>query len=102
MQPIRVWRFSDAPAELQFGDNGGDEDWLALVPPEYADEWIGWLDSGGAFGCCGVNQYRVLKDGNVERRNDRDFSCGDGKNWELTDHVLPLLAGSLIYIGCHA
>ena len=50
-QPIVVWAFAYAPEELQaLSTNGGDEDWLAEVPPHAAHEWIGWLDST-AFGC---------------------------------------------------
>jgi hypothetical protein len=30
---IKVWRFEDAPEELRnLSTNGGDEDWLALIP----------------------------------------------------------------------
>lgn len=55
---IRVWRFHDAPEELQaLSTNGGDEDWLALIPPKLAEDWIGWLDSGSSFGCCSVDSY---------------------------------------------
>lgn len=44
---IRVWRFVDAPEELKaLSPHGGDEDWIALVPPKLADEYIGWLEYG--------------------------------------------------------
>lgn len=34
---IRVWRFDDAPEELRdLSHHGGDEDWLALIPPAFA------------------------------------------------------------------
>lgn len=34
--PILLWRFEDAPDELQkLSTNGGDEDWLAEIPPSY-------------------------------------------------------------------
>lgn len=70
---IRVWRFSDAPEELRdLSTHGGDEDWLALVPPLLANEYIGWLDSG-SFGCCDISKH---------------------------DH--PELPGYVIYIGAHA
>jgi hypothetical protein len=33
---IKVWAFEDAPKELRdLSINGGDEDWLALIPPTY-------------------------------------------------------------------
>lgn len=34
--PIMLWRFEEAPDELQkLSTNGGDEDWLAEIPPAY-------------------------------------------------------------------
>lgn len=42
---VRIWRFKDAPEELkQLSDNGGGEDWLALIPPKLTDEFILWLE----------------------------------------------------------
>lgn len=56
--PIQVWRFKQAPQELQdLSHHGGDEDWIAIVPPEYDGDYIGWLDSGGPFGCCDVSEH---------------------------------------------
>lgn len=53
-QPIRIWDFRDAPKDLKaLSDNGGDEDWLALVPPCYRDRDPLWLSSE-QFGCSGV------------------------------------------------
>jgi len=55
---IRVWRFADAPKELKdLSRNGGDEDWLALLPPKFKNDWIGWMDTGTPFGCCNVDTY---------------------------------------------
>ena len=55
---IQVWRFNEAPQVLQdMSDNGGDEDWVALVPKEMADGYIGWLDSP-AFGCCCIDEHK--------------------------------------------
>lgn len=55
--PIAVWRFEDAPAYLQaVSTNGGDEDWLAVVPPHLADEWIPWLEVP-AFGSCRAARF---------------------------------------------
>lgn len=54
---IKVWRFHDAPAELRaLTSHGGDEDWLALVPPDvgYPSDWF---DGGGSFGCCSVSTH---------------------------------------------
>lgn len=43
---ITIWRFEDAPADLQaLSWHGGDEDWIALVPLKYAERhYIGWLE----------------------------------------------------------
>jgi hypothetical protein len=55
---IRVWRFQDAPEELRaLSTHGGDEDWLALLPPKFAGQWIDWMDSGGRFGCSDVSTH---------------------------------------------
>lgn len=55
---IRVWKFHDAPEELKsLSTHGGDEDWLALVPPRLASNYIGWMEEGGAFGCCSVSEH---------------------------------------------
>jgi len=61
MRSITVWRFEDAPEELQkFSTNGGDEDWLALVPKEVMDQvgYIGWLETG-SFGYCCTDRYEL-------------------------------------------
>ena len=57
---IRVWRFEDLPEDLRsLSDHGGDEDWLALIPPALAEDHIGWCDpySTGPFGCCEISEY---------------------------------------------
>mgnify|MGYP007122140866 CR=1 FL=1 len=56
---IRVWRFEDAPEELRnLSTNGGDEDWVALVPPRLRDTYISWLQPGrGGLGMYCVNRY---------------------------------------------
>jgi len=54
-EPIRVWRYEDAPKELQdLSSNGGDEDWLAEVPPSFREAFVWWLEPGTPFGCSGV------------------------------------------------
>ena len=36
-EPIKLWAFNDAPRELRdLSENGGDEDWVAEVPPSIA------------------------------------------------------------------
>lgn len=55
---IRVWRWQDAPEELQaLSQHGGDEDWVALVPPLLAGEWIDWMEEGTRFGRHDVSEH---------------------------------------------
>lgn len=97
---IRVWRFHDAPQELQdaCNHNGGDEDWLAVVPSIFG--WIGWLESQ-SFGCCSINRYAISERGEVfwllESRDDQPPTsepCGRVKDATLFNTQL--------YVGCHA
>jgi len=59
MKPhITIYKFQEAPKNLQaLSTNGGDEDWLAIVPKHLKNEWIGWLEEGSPFGACCVNKY---------------------------------------------
>lgn len=71
---IQIWRFEDAPEALRkLSTNGGDEDWLAVIPPNLKEEWIPWMDSGTSFGCYMVFEY---------------------------EH--PIKVGYVVRIGCHA
>jgi len=55
---IFVWSFYDAPDKYKkLSDNGGDEDWLALVPKDYP-HYIPWLERG-TFGVCDISSYEV-------------------------------------------
>ena len=49
---IRVWSADRAPAEFRLFD---DLDWVAEVPPGYADALIPWLEPGSGFGVCSVS-----------------------------------------------
>jgi hypothetical protein len=50
---IRVWEFKDAPVYFRrLSTNGGDEDWIVVVPPGFfqdgiTPEWIRKMDSCG-------------------------------------------------------
>jgi len=58
IEPIRVWPFHDAPQKLRnLSTNGGDEDWIAVIPPNFSGRYINWAEAGGAFGCCCVDEY---------------------------------------------
>lgn len=68
VEAIQVWRFHEAPAGLQtLSRHGGDEDWLAVVPPG----WDGgdgdkpaWMSSNTPFGYCEVSAHHQ-PDGSV-------------------------------------
>ena len=62
---IRVWRWDQAPQCLKdLSQHGGDEDWVALIPPSHGREsWIPWAESGTRFGYCHVSTQYVLIDG---------------------------------------
>ena len=53
---ICIWRWSEAPDELRLCGCGGDEDWVALIPPHYKSDDIEWLKEGTPFGCCTVHK----------------------------------------------
>lgn len=60
MDPIKVWKFKDAPDEYRnLSRHGGDEDWVALVPANYSNEWLGWAEEGTNFGCCSVSRHEL-------------------------------------------
>ena len=56
-KPVQVWAWDDAPEEYrELSGHGGDEDWVALVSPEWSSKYIGWLREG-VFGDR-VSEYR--------------------------------------------
>lgn len=58
--PILVWRFEDAPEQYQkLSPHGGDEDWIAVIPPDVTDAYIAWMDEGTPFGCCDVEEIKL-------------------------------------------
>ncbi len=66
MEPIKVWRFEDAPPTLQaLSINGGDEDWLAVIPPHLKDEYISWLECSGLFDSMDDPQIYKLETGEI-------------------------------------
>ena len=74
-QCIRVWRYKCTPKCLKpyHFCFDGDENWVALVPPKYAEMNIPWLTPGTIFGPCDVSRNRH-----------------------------PFLNGYIVYVGCHA
>lgn len=56
---VRVWRFRDAPGPLRLlSPHGGDEDWVAWVPKDLADQ-VYWAEEGSRFGCCSVSEHQL-------------------------------------------
>lgn len=65
-EPIRVWKFEDAPKEYKdLSTNGGDEDWVVFVPKEcdagddYQFNWIQYTDT------CNEPAVYKIKDGTI-------------------------------------
>ncbi len=57
---IKIWKFCDAPRKYrELSTNGGDEDWVAFIPDNMKDEYIGFLEEGTSFGCCSVAELEV-------------------------------------------
>jgi hypothetical protein len=58
---ILVWAWKDAPGELRaLSTNGGDEDWLALLPDDDVPNWM----ENGTFGVSSIETHR-LEDGRM-------------------------------------
>jgi hypothetical protein len=56
-EPIVIWSFCDAPNELkELSPHGGDEDWIAVIPPSYSGCYISWLECVH-FGCCDISEH---------------------------------------------
>jgi hypothetical protein len=61
---IRVWRFDDAPKFYQdLSSHGGDETWLAVVPPALWEKYgreIEWAPRcGSRFGVNSVHEHHL-------------------------------------------
>ena len=56
---ITIWQFDDAPAVLRaLSTNGGDEDWLAIVPKSLLTYGLpSFMESSAFGGDDGVKQY---------------------------------------------
>lgn len=56
---VTVWRFDEAPIELRsLSTHGGDEDWLAILPPGQTAPL--WAAPGSQFGVCDVSEHELL------------------------------------------
>lgn len=49
-QPIRIWAFKEAPTVLrELSRHGGDEDWIAEIPPVFGRDIPSWMSSLGCI-----------------------------------------------------
>ena len=63
-EPVRVWRFDEAPVEFRrLSGHGGDEDWLIHVPAYLVGIFIPWLECRH-FGRCRISEH-PLRDGSM-------------------------------------
>ena len=61
-KPIRVWPFEQAPQAYQdLSPHGGDEDWVALVPPSLRERYIPWIER---LGICDTSTHEQ-EDGSI-------------------------------------
>jgi hypothetical protein len=57
-EPIKIWKFYEAPKEWQdLSPHGGDEDWVAEIPKSYGSLLPLWMEEGTPFGCCSVSVH---------------------------------------------
>jgi hypothetical protein len=61
IEPIKIWRFEDAPLKYQdMSINGGDEDWVAEIPMKTYKQWGNdipiFMQEGSLYGCCSVDE----------------------------------------------
>lgn len=58
---ILVWRWRDAPlAARELSRLGGEEDWVAIIPPAAVDPDPVWMREGGPFGVCSVERHTLI------------------------------------------
>lgn len=62
-EPIKIWRFRDAPEEYrELSEHGGDEDFVMLVPSALVDEFlIDRVVDLGLLGCSSTDKYERLE-----------------------------------------
>jgi len=60
---VKLWLWKHAPQSLkELSENGGDEDYVVLIPPRLVDAWFPFFEEGTSFGCCHVQEH-ILEDG---------------------------------------
>ncbi len=103
-QPIKIWPFHEAPFGLRdfCNANGGDEDWLVLIPPHLRDEELYWLNED-RFGCCCVDVYDFDEIGAVYY-DRRDYDEITGRFVESRERrgAIRELANHIVKVGCHS
>ena len=89
MDPIRIWEYYQSPEELRCSNNGGDEDFLILIPPGQEVPW-----QLTQLGCCCNDHFFVRHDGEIVFL--RPSEKADAKAIEEPTGLL-----ALSYRGCH-
>lgn len=93
VKTILIWHWEDAPKELKFPFNGGDEDFVIVLPPNMELPYQ-FQNLGG----CSNDIYRVNVFGEVEEQKEYDV-------WEYTKHDIGVNSpwvGCTIIIPCHS
>lgn len=64
---IWVWDYDHIPEAVRLwmkeqDCSFDDLDWIAIIPPEYKDYYINWLEEP-VFGCCSVHRLPLSPEG---------------------------------------
>ena len=59
MEPIQVWPWDDAPADLKAHIPNSLGDWVAVVPTEHVDSYCDLIEAGSLFGKCELWKYEL-------------------------------------------
>ena len=58
---IKIWAYKDLPIQYDaYIEDKDDIDYVALLPPEYQNVYVGFLENG-SFGCCSVKDIDLPK-----------------------------------------
>jgi hypothetical protein len=103
-EPIKIWPFHEAPLGLRefCNANGGDEDWLVLVPPHLGEDELYWLNED-RLGCCCVDVYEFDANGSCYY-DQREYDEKTGRFIESRElrGTIRELANHLIKVGSHS
>lgn len=97
-EPIQIWRFGDAPPELQYRFAGGDEDFIVLIPPDADCPFQ--LEN---LGCCDNKEFEISESGEFMQR----LELGGDFKWKVEPTgfqsvAAAAYAGYRVIISCHS